>query len=121
MTALSAVCAVTAGLGLASCRSSSGGSAAGARVGGVSVRSVERALVTRAGSPRPTSASCRAATSSERRGAPFGHTRRPLFSCLLSVAGQSARYVVQVLANGCFVAERRGGGRAVQGCGADRA
>lgn len=90
-------------------------------VGGVSVRSVERALLAHGGSPRPTSASCRGATTAERAAAPFGNTRRPLFSCLLTVTGERARYDVQVLRNGCYVAERHRRGRAVYGCGADRA
>jgi hypothetical protein len=107
---------------LAGCGSSPDGSTqtSAAVVGGVSIPSVERALVTRGGSPRPTFASCRPATSAERRRAPFGNTRRPLFSCLLVVAGENARYDVQVLANGCYVAERHRRGRVVQGCGADR-
>jgi hypothetical protein len=43
-----------------------------------------------------------------------------LFTCELTVTGERARYVVQVLRNGCFIAERRRRGRAVYGCGADR-
>jgi hypothetical protein len=89
-------------------------------VGGVSVRSVERALLARGGPPAPTTAACRASSSAERAAAPFGHTRRPLFTCELTLTGERARYVVQVLRNGCFVAERRQPGRAVYGCGADR-
>jgi hypothetical protein len=34
------------------------------------------------------------------------------------VTGERASYVVQVLENGCFVAERRRVGLAVYGCGA---
>jgi hypothetical protein len=56
----------------------------------------------------------------ERSAAPFGSTMLPLFTCELTVTGQRAGYVVQVLRNGCFVAERRLPGRAVYGCGADR-
>jgi hypothetical protein len=37
------------------------------------------------------------------------------------VTGEHASYVVQVLRSGCFVAERVRAGRAVYGCGADRA
>jgi hypothetical protein len=36
------------------------------------------------------------------------------------VAGERARYDVQVLLNGCYVAERDPYGQAVYGCGADR-
>jgi hypothetical protein len=57
------------------------------------------------------------ASSAERAGAPFGNTRRPLFTCVLTVQGTRATYVVEVLANGCFVAERRPPGRAIYGCG----
>jgi hypothetical protein len=42
-----------------------------------------------------------------------------VFTCLLTLTGERARYAVQVLANGCYVAERRRPGRAVYGCGAD--
>jgi hypothetical protein len=127
---LAAAC-VAATLALTACGGSSGAPARGATtggssvretvVGGVSVHSVERALVAHGGPPRPTSASCRGATAAERAAAPFGHTRRPFFSCLVTVTGERARYDVQVLGNGCYIAERRRPGRAVYGCGADRA
>jgi hypothetical protein len=87
--------------------------------GGVSVRSLERALAHGA-PPRPTTVTCRASSSAERSTAPFGHTLLPLFTCELTLTGDRASYVVQVLHNGCFVAERRHPGRAVYGCGADR-
>jgi hypothetical protein len=35
------------------------------------------------------------------------------------VTGERVNYVVQVLPDGCFVAERRRRGRAVYGCGAE--
>jgi hypothetical protein len=89
-------------------------------VGGVSASSVTRALLAHGGPPTPTTADCRASSSAERKAAPFGPTRRPLFTCELTVTGERASYVVQVLRNGCFVAERRRPGRAVYGCGADR-
>ena len=137
---LAAICVAAASLGLTACGSSSSTStssgssslartgtagagtspAPGTVVGGVSARSVERALLANGGPPRPTSATCRGETVAERRGAPFGSTRRPVFSCLLTVTGERATYDVQVLANGCYVGERRGGGRAVYGCGAGR-
>jgi hypothetical protein len=96
------------------------GSPVPSAVGGVSIRGLERALLTRGGSPPPTVAECRGATTAERHAAPFGPTRRPLFSCLLTVTGEQARYDVQVLLNGCYVAERDPAGQAVYGCGADR-
>jgi hypothetical protein len=89
-------------------------------VGGVSVRSVERALLAHGGPPPPTTAHCRASSSVERASAPFGPTPGPLFTCELTVTGEHASYVVQVLRSGCFVAERVRAGRAVYGCGADR-
>lgn len=89
-------------------------------VGGVSVRSVERALLAHGGPPAPTTAACHASSSAERARGPFGHTRRPLFTCELTVSGERTSYVVQVLRNGCFIAERHRRGRAVYGCGADR-
>jgi hypothetical protein len=89
-------------------------------VGGVSVRSVERALLAHGGPPTPTLAACRASSAAERASAPFGPTRRPLFTCQITLLGERASYAVQVLHNGCFVAERRRRGQAVYGCGADR-
>lgn len=89
-------------------------------VGGVSIVSIERALLSSGGDPSPTTASCRGATTPERHAAPFWPTRRPLFSCDLTVNGAPARYDVQVLLNGCYVAERDPHGMAVYGCGADR-
>jgi hypothetical protein len=92
-------------------------SAAGSgAVGGASVTAVERALSTHGA----TSATCRPSSPSERANAPFGHTRRPVFTCDLTVSRQRASYVVQVLHNGCFVAERRHRGRTLYGCGAGR-
>jgi len=41
-----------------------------------------------------------------------------VFSCLITLGGQRALYYVQVLGNGCFVAERRRPGQAIYGCGA---
>jgi hypothetical protein len=115
---LAASCLVVAGCGSSSGAPSTTSTSPRTAPGRAAIRSVERALVSRGGPPRPASASCRGASGAERRAAPFGHTRRPLFSCLLSVAGERARYDVQVLANGCFVAERHRPGRLVSGCGA---
>ena len=89
-------------------------------VGGVSIRRLQHVLMTRGGPPPPTTAACRGATTAERHAAPFGPTRRPLLSCDLTVNGEPARYDVQVLRNGCYVAERDPGGMAVYGCGAYR-
>jgi hypothetical protein len=85
-----------------------------------SARALEYALTHTASSPRPTSASCRAATRAERAAAPFGHTRLPLFTCLIVVTAERAWYAVEVLRSGCFVAERHRPGRAIYGCGARR-
>jgi hypothetical protein len=90
---------------------------AASRVGGVSVSGLEHALLTRGGPPPSSAASCRGATAAERNAAPFGATRRPLFSCALTVLGEPARYDVQILRNGCYVAERARPGQAVYGCG----
>jgi hypothetical protein len=118
-----ALCVPMASLALAGCGWSSHAPPAARTnsVGGVSARSLERALVTRGAQPGPTSATCRGATPAERSRAPFGRTRRPVFTCLLTLTGERARYAVQVLANGCYVAERHRPGRAVYGCGADAA
>jgi hypothetical protein len=80
-------------------------------------RSIERALLAQP-HEAPTTASCRASASAERAAVPFGHTRLPLFTCELTVTGERASYLVQVLGNGCFVAEGRRVRRAVYGCGA---
>jgi hypothetical protein len=82
----------------------------------VSKSSVERALLANG----PTTAACQASSSAVRSQAPFGPTRLPLFTCELTITGERASYAVQVLPNGCFVAERRRPGRAVYGCGVNR-
>lgn len=87
-------------------------------VGPLRADALVRALLTRGGPPRPTFARCLTATPAERAAAPFGRTQAPVFSCLLSVRGERARYDVQVLSSGCYVAERHQPGRAVYGCGA---
>jgi hypothetical protein len=84
-------------------------------------RGLERALLSGSGPPRPTFASCRPETANEQAASPFGHSSRPLFLCMVAVNGQRGRYDVQVLANGCYVAERRVPGQALYGCGAGRA
>lgn len=105
-----AAVAIYSVLALGGCGGSSGGrsSSAGA---------LAHALVSSSGGqPRPTFASCRSATGTERRLAPFGPTRTPEFSCLIAVNGERAPYAVQLLPNGCYVAERKRPGQAVYGC-----
>lgn len=110
---IAAVALVTVG----GCGSSSKGPTI---VGGVSASSVEHALLAQKGPPRPTTATCRGSSPAERAASPFGPTRLPLFTCELTVGGERASYVLQVLHNGCFVAERVRPGAAVYGCGVDR-
>ena len=43
---------------------------------------------------------------------------RPVFVCLVAVEGQRDAFDVQVLNNGCYVAERIRPGEAIYGCGA---
>jgi hypothetical protein len=88
--------------------------------GRISVRSVEVALVHQE-PPQPTQVDCRVATVKERSTSPFGKTQLPLFTCKLTLGNKRASYVVQVLHNGCFVAERHVKGQAVYGCGVKRA
>lgn len=83
-------------------------------------RRVQQALLAKRDPPRPTSASCRPATAAERSAAPFGRTSLPVFLCVLAVDGRRARYDVQVLTNGCYVAERTTPGQAIYGCGVRR-
>jgi hypothetical protein len=83
----------------------------------VLARKLEHALLAAAGPPRPTAATCLPATAADRRASPFGASASPVFSCDITVAGTKAGYYVQVLKNGCFVAERRRVGRAIYGCG----
>jgi hypothetical protein len=65
------------------------------------------------GSGQERQASCRAATPAEIAAGPFGTDSKLQFTC--SLTGVS--YDVQVQDNGCYVAERHGGGRALYGCG----
>jgi hypothetical protein len=81
------------------------------------VRSIERALLVYEGPPpKPTTSACRPASPAERAAGPFGRTQLPLFTCALTVAGRGAAYLVQVLGNGCFIAERVVPGYALTGC-----
>jgi hypothetical protein len=65
----------------------------------------------------PASAACHRATAADRRAArSFADTKR-LFVCRITLPRQSpAIFDVQVLADGCFVAERRRRGQADYGC-----
>lgn len=81
-------------------------------------QSLTNALLHRTRSPRPTAASCRAATAAEVTTGPFGTSSQPQFTCRLTISGKAARYDVQVQGNGCYVAERHRPGQAVYGCGA---
>lgn len=82
--------------------------------------SLERANLRQTNPPRLTAVSCRSPTASERASSPIGGTASALFSCRITVEGESARFDVQVLPNGCFVAERQPAGQAVYGCGVAR-
>jgi hypothetical protein len=81
----------------------------------VSAAQLEHALVNNPDDP--ALATCRAATRADRHAArSFKHTPR-LFVCRLALRGQQpALFDVQVLDNGCFVAERRRPGQADYGC-----
>jgi hypothetical protein len=85
-----------------------------ARVRGVREEAVERA-VRRHGDVGVSSASCRAPARGART--PFGHTRLPVMRCLVDTQEGLAWYEVEVLRNGCFLAERDGGGGEIRGCG----
>jgi hypothetical protein len=75
---------------------------AGATAGGV-----ERAILRQKNDPRPTAASCRAPTDTERANATIGGADSSFFSCRITLDGKSARFYVQViLSNGSFIAER---------------
>jgi hypothetical protein len=81
-------------------------------------RRLEAALTSSTATPRPTAASCRPATAAERTNAPFGRTGLPVFVCLVATEGHRDAFDVQVLENGCYVAERARPGQAIYGCGA---
>ncbi len=91
---------------------------------------LERALLAQrnADTGGPVAAHCRAPTAAERAHDPFGNARR-LLSCDVRYEASdgtavSGRYDVQVLANGCFVAEREKRrpqlGQVIYGCGVSR-
>jgi hypothetical protein len=74
--------------------------------GGVTAASVERAILSQKTLPRPTAASCRAPTTSEQSKATIGGADSVFFSCRITLETQPAEFVVQVLLNGSFIAER---------------
>jgi hypothetical protein len=73
---------------------------------GATAGSVERAILRQKIAPRPTAASCRAPTNNERANATIGGADSVFFSCRITLDGQSARFYVQVLSHGSFIAER---------------
>ena len=100
---------------LTGCSSSGSAPAAGSSPtasDGAVVRSLTRALVAKS-SGTVREAKCGAATPAEIAAGPFGSDSKPQFTCTLN----GASYDVQVQDNGCYVAERHGGGRAIYGCG----
>jgi hypothetical protein len=97
--------------------SSSGGSAPPAARG----QSLTRALLKSRSQPPVTGAACVPESRAQRAKSPFGPNGPPVFSCQLRAGGTRIAYDVQLLANGCFVAERRKPGKAIYGCGAANA
>jgi hypothetical protein len=89
---------------------------ASAQVGGVRESSLERALRRHANAD-VSSVSCRPPTGADAARAPFGHTQLPVLSCLVGSHDRHAWYDVEVLRDGCFLAERAVGGGDLRGCG----
>jgi hypothetical protein len=73
---------------------------------GVTASSVAQALLRQKGPPHLTAASCRAPTAGERASAQIGGADSVFFSCGVTVDGQAARFYVQVLSDGSFIAAR---------------
>ncbi len=124
LTAVAAIVALGAG-GLSGCGSSSSRSTSTAPGGALQpavpvARRLERALRRARATPRVSAASCRPETATQRSGSPFGSDGPPVYACTLARGGPQTAYDVQVLASGCFVAERRAPGAAIYGCGAGR-
>ncbi len=86
-------------------------------INGIRAASVEYAILQNSPPPRPTAASCRAPTAAEQSKSPVGGTGSTLFSCSITVVPARVQFYVEVLPNGCFVAERQRPGRAIYGCG----
>lgn len=66
---------------------------------------VEHALLRQMKLSRATAASCRAPTAHERAKATIGGADSEFFSCTITLDGRPARFYVQVLTNGSFIAE----------------
>jgi hypothetical protein len=81
---------------------------------------LERALRLAREAPLVSAASCRLETTAQRARSPFGVRGGTVYACALTRAGTAAAYNVQLLPNGCFVAERRAPGVVIYGCGAGR-
>jgi hypothetical protein len=64
---------------------------------------------------------CVTESGAERAKSPFGSTGPPVFACTITAGGSRTAYDVQLLPNGCFVAERRAPGKAIYGCVAAKA
>ena len=67
--------------------------------------------------PPLTGARCALETAAQRARSPFGPVGGTVYACTLAHGGPPVAYDVQVLSNGCFVAERRKPGAAIYGCG----
>jgi hypothetical protein len=89
-------------------------------INGIRAASVESAILRHTSLPRPTAVSCRAPTAAEQTKSPVGGTGSTLFSCSVTMEPAPAQFYVEVLPNGCFVAERQRPGRAIYGCGVHR-
>jgi len=83
-------------------------------------RRLERALRRSRATPPVSSATCSLETAAQRSGSPFGASGGSVYACMLTRGATKAAYNVQLLTNGCFVAERRAPGVAIYGCGAGR-
>ena len=79
---------------------------------------VRHAILQKTSRPRPTAATCRPSTASARARASLRGAQSVFFSCTVTLDGQTARYYVQVLANGSFIAQREihGTAKAIYGC-----
>jgi hypothetical protein len=77
---------------------------------------VTSALMSSRTKPRISAASCSTASAREAAHGPFGRTKDPVFGCTITRDGAVGRYVVQLLPNGCVVAESVSGHHAIYGC-----
>jgi hypothetical protein len=81
---------------------------------------LESALRRSGATPPVSSASCALETAAQRSGTPFGPIGGSVYACMLTRGATKVAYNVQLLPNGCFVAERRAPGAVIYGCGAAR-